>query len=595
MHVSKVALSLVIALSTLGNAAPACADSNPSLTRGLARQDRLFLDQAASDLAASPLNATAEGDHRYDSQVDHFSIAAARAQNEADRKYLKQALAIDPTGFPEEDRISHDLFVRMLRQRITDFELREFEMPLTQISGVHLTLADIPKSVPLTTAGEYRAYVQRLAQIPRALAETEEVLRRGRKDQLMPYKGLLEKVPSEIAGIVQENAFLDPIRRFPPTIDADAQEKLAREITALDKDQVLPAFQRFSEFIIHDYAPYGRISIAESSLPEGLRHYQNAIREQSTTSLTPDEIHRLGLSEVARLTGLLENLAHAQGFASLSAYRSALKADPRYKPSSPDQIVDDFRRYISGMKPHLAEVLNHVPDAPLSIEQVPPSQPANATHYLPGAPDGSRPGRIVIATSDYARRSLLSDETIAYHEGIPGHHIQVSIQQRLTALPAFRRNALTAAYAEGWAVYSEGLAKEMGFFKDPASDYGRLTTELLRAARLVVDTGIHAQGWTRAQAVSYMQNLAVADEPTIQVEVDRYIAWPAQGLSYKLGQLKILELRERARARLREHFDIRAFHDQVLQGGNLPLDILEARIDRWLDKQKRPQAEIAPA
>jgi uncharacterized protein (DUF885 family) len=217
---------------------------------------------------------------------------------------------------------------------------------------------------------------------------------------------------------------------------------------------------------------------------------------------------------------------------------------------------------------------------------MPPDQPGNISHYIPGTPDGSRPARVVVATSDYARRKLLSDETIAYHEGIPGHHLQISIQQQLKELPTFRRHVVYNAYTEGWAVYSEALGKEIGFFQSPASDYGRLNTELMRAVRLVVDTGIHADGWSRDQAVAYFRASGCADEPTIQAEVDRYIAWPAQGLSYKIGQLNILALRERAKQQLGSRFDIKAFHDEILSAGSLPLDVLDARVDRWIDAQR---------
>jgi uncharacterized protein (DUF885 family) len=225
------------------------------------------------------------------------------------------------------------------------------------------------------------------------------------------------------------------------------------------------------------------------------------------------------------------------------------------------------------------------PKTPLTVEAAPASQPHNPTHYIFGTPDGSRPARVVVATSNYEHRKLFPDETQSYHEGIPGHHMQISIQQQLTGLPEFRLHVVNNAYAEGWAVYAEALGKEIGFFQDPASDYGRLSLELMRAVRLVIDTGIHAEGWTREQAVGYFRESGAADEPTIQAEVDRYIAWPAQGLSYKIGQLKILELRERAKQRLGSHFDIKAFHDEILSGGSLPLDMLEARVDSWIGSQ----------
>ena len=253
--------------------------------------------------------------------------------------------------------------------------------------------------------------------------------------------------------------------------------------------------------------------------------------------------------------------------------------------NSAEQIVDDFRRYVGQMQPRLPELFGLFPKTPLTVEAAPASQPHNPTHYVFGTPDGTRPARVVVATSNYEHRKLLSDETQAYHEGIPGHHLQISIQQRLTGLPEFRLHVINNAYAEGWAVYAEALGKEIGFFQDPASDYGRLNLELMRAVRLVVDTGIHSEGWTREQAVTYFRQSGTGDEPTIQVEIDRYIAWPAQGLSYQIGKLKILDLRERAKKQLGPRFDIRAFHDEILSGGSLPLDMLEARVDHWIQAQ----------
>src|SRR5271154_4258348 len=277
--------------------------------------------------------------------------------------------------------------------------------------------------------------------------------------------------------------------------------------------------------------------------------------------------------------------ARQAGYSDLKSYRAALAANPKYIAKSPDQIVDDFSRYIAQMQPRLPELFGVLPRTPVSVEAVPPSQPGNATHYIPGTPDGSRPGRVVVATSNFAHRALFDDETVAYHEGVPGHHMQISIQQQLTGLPEFRLHLINNAFAEGWAVYAEALGKEIGFFQDPASDFGRLSRELLRAVRLVIDPGIHSEGWTREQAVAYFRESGAADEPTIQAEIDRYIAWPAQSLGYKIGQLKIRELRERAKQHLGSHFDIRTFHDEVLSGGNLPLDVLETRVNTWISAQ----------
>jgi uncharacterized protein (DUF885 family) len=281
-------------------------------------------------------------------------------------------------------------------------------------------------------------------------------------------------------------------------------------------------------------------------------------------------------------------IAKKEGFSDLAAFRAALKTNPKYIPTSSDQILDDFRHYIAQMEPKLPELFTLLPKSPVTVEAIPAFDAGAATHYVTGTPDGKRPGRVVVATSNFKDRSLVDDEAIAYHEGVPGHHMQLSVQQQLTGLPKFRLHGLGFnAYTEGWALYSEELGKEVGFYQDPVSDYGRLSSELFRAVRLVVDTGIHSKGWSRDQVVEFFRKSGAVDEPTIQSETDRYISWPAQALSYKLGQLKIRELRTRAQTELGSKFDIRTFHDEILNGGTLPLDLLEARTNAWIAQQKQ--------
>jgi uncharacterized protein (DUF885 family) len=561
------------------------SQSTESVAARLAAQNALFKEQFDDDMRASPESETARGDYRDNAMLDDYSLAASTKQNATDRAYRAKLAAISAEGFPEQDRISHDLMLHVLDNRIADYELKNYEMPISQMQGIHNSLADLPNSVPLDTVRHYEDYIARLHQIPRAFEQTIEVLRQGEKDGLMPVRILLEQIPAQCEGTITENPFLAPTKKFPASISAEDQKRLTAEIVEVVNSEVLPAYRRFAEFIAKDYAPRGRSTIGLNSLPDGARRYQQAIREQTTTDMSPAEIHALGLREVGRINGLLSNLALKAGYKDLSSFRAAINSEPKYIPKSADQIVEDFRRYVGQMQPHLPELFGVFPKTPLTVEPAPASQPNNPTHYVFGTPDGSRPARVVVATSNYAHRKLVSDETQAYHEGIPGHHMQISIQQRLTGLPEFRLHVLNNAYAEGWAVYAEALGKEIGFFQDPASDYGRLNLELMRAVRLVVDTGIHSEGWTREQAVAYFRESGAGDEPTIQAEIDRYIAWPAQGLSYQIGKLKILDLRDRAKQRLGPHFDIRAFHDEILGGGSLPLDMLEARVENWIGSQ----------
>jgi len=551
----------------------------------LAAQNTLFEEQYESDLRNFPERATAFGDYRYNDKLADYSLAAIVQRNEMNRAFLSRLQAIPTTGFSDQDQLSHDLLIRVLQQRIADFDLKEYEMPVNQQNGIHTSLADLPLSVPFDSVKHYEDYIARLHQIPRV--QTMEVLRAGMKDNLMPVRFLIEKLPVQCQGIVDANPFLTPTKKYPAEIPPEDQKRLTQEITAAIENDVFPAYKTFAAFLSTEYAPHGRTTLAVTSLPDGEKRYQNDIYGRTTTRMSPDEIHQLGLREIERIQAEMLVIAKKEGFADLASFRASLKTNPKYIPKSADQILDDFRHYIAQMEPMLPKLFTLLPKSPVTVEAIPAFQAAAATHYVTGTPDGKRPGRVVVATSKFAERSLINDEAIAYHEGIPGHHMQLSVQQQLTGLPKFRLHGLGFnAYTEGWALYAEELGKEVGFYQDPVSDYGRLSSELFRAVRLVVDTGIHSKGWTRDQVVDFFRKSGAVDEPSIQSETDRYIAWPAQALSYKLGQLKIRELRERARKELGAKFDIRAFHDEILNGGTLPLDMLEARTDRWMAQQK---------
>ncbi len=575
----------LVFLLTLGGSAFA-QDVKPVADR-LAAQNALFDEQYESDLRNFPTRATAYGDYRYNDKLGDYSLAAIAQRNETDHAFLSRLNAIAITGFSDQDQLSHDLLVRVLQQRIADFDLREFEMPISQFNGIHTALADLPLSVPLDSGKHYEDYIARLQQIPRALSQTTEVLRAGMKDNLMPVRFLLEKVPIQCLGIVDADPFLIPTKKYPANISPEEQKRLTQQISAAVDTDVIPAYKTFAAFLRTEYAPHGRTTLTVTSLPDGEKRYQNDIYGRTTTHMRPDEIHQLGLREIDRIQGEMTVIAKKEGFSDLASFRASLKTNPKYKPASAEQILDDFRCYIAQMEPKLPELFTLLPKSPVTVEPIPAFQAATASHYVIGTPDGKRPGRVVVATSNFAERSLIDDEAIAYHEGVPGHHMQLSVQQQLTGLPKFRLHGLGFnAYTEGWALYAEQLGKEVGFYQDPVSDYGRLSSELFRAVRLVVDTGIHSKGWTRDQVVDFFRKSGAVDEPTIQSETDRYIAWPAQALSYKLGQLKFRELRDRAQKELGTKFDLRTFHDAMLDGGTLPLDLLDARTDKWIAQQK---------
>ncbi len=581
-------MRLSIFLILLFAAVSSCPAQNPQpVADRLTAQNSLFDEYYESELRNFPERATAFGDYRYNDKLADYSLAAIVQRDKSNREFLAHLQAIPTTGFSNQDQLSHDLLIRVLQQRIADFDLKEYEMPINQQNGIHTSLADLPLSVPFDSVKHYEDYLARLHQIPRVLSQSTEVLRAGMKDHLMPVRFLLEKLPAQCQGIIDADPFLLPTKKYPSSISPEDQKRLTAEITAAINNEVFPAYKTFATFLATEYAPHGRTTLAITSLPDGEKRYENDIYGRTTTHMTPDEIHQLGLREIARIEAEMTAVAKKAGFPDLASFRASLKTNPKYIPTSSDQILEDFRHYIAQMEPKLPELFTLLPKSPVTVEAIPAFQSSAATHYVTGTPDGKRPGRVVVATSDFAHRSLIDDEATAYHEGIPGHHMQLSIQQQLTGLPKFRLHGLMFnAYIEGWALYAEELGKEVGFYQDPVSDYGRLSSELFRAVRLVVDTGIHSKGWSREQVVEFFRKSGAVDEPTIQSETDRYISWPAQALSYKLGQLKIRELRDRAQKELGSKFDIRTFHDEILDGGTLPLDMLEARTNKWIAQQR---------
>src|SRR5271155_5493602 len=497
MRAQIVSLTLAMFFASTALAAPA-----DSVAARLAAQNALFEEQYQSDLKSSPETATSYGDYRYNDQLDNVSMAEAEREHAVDGKFLARLKAIPTEGFGEQDVLSHQLMVRMLQQRNEDYAFKDFEMPVSQMGGPHTFLADLPLSSPFSSVKYYEDYIARLHQIPLVFTQTEEVLRAGMKDNLMPVRFLLEKIPVQCQGIIDADPFLLPTKKYPAEISPEEQKRLTRQIADVVNSDVIPAYRTFANFVRTEYAPAGRTTLAITSLPDGEKRYQNDIYARTTTRMTPDEIHQLGLREIDRIQAEMTAIAKKEGFADLASFRASVKTNPKYIPTSAEQILEDFRRYIAQMQPKLPELFTLLPKSPVTVEAIPAFQSTAATHYVTGTPDGKRPGRVVVATSNFAERSLIDDEAIAYHEGIPGHHMQLSVQQQLTGLPKFRLHSLGFnAYVEGWALYAEQLGKEVGFYRDPVSDYGRLSSELFRAVRLVVDTGIPSKGWTRDQVV----------------------------------------------------------------------------------------------
>ena len=575
-----------------------CAADTSNIDLRRQQFTQLLADEWQYELRESPETATVIGDYRYNDRFSDVSLAHVQQQKHDDQDWLKRFAAIDTNGFSEQEKLSEALMVRELKERIEDIDFKNYEMPVDQFNGLQLGLAQFVADIPFDSTRHYEDYISRLHQIPRVIDQMMEVMRQGAKDKLMPPKFLLEKTVGQCQSIAapegEANVFGQPAAHFPDTIPAADRKRLHDAIVAAVDSEVRPAYTKLANFIATDYAPLGRSEPGVWALPDGEARYRFAIRKLTTTNMDPEAIHELGLREVARIESEQLAIAKKLGFSNLKDFRASVKTNPKLIPTSREQILDAYRHYIAQMQPELPKLFGLLPKTKVEVRPVQEyrEKEAAAAEYNQGTPDGSRPGIVYVDTGDYQHRSLISVESTSYHEGVPGHHLQISIAQTLP-LPAFRQQAFYSAYEEGWALYAERLGKDIGFYQDPYSDYGRLSDELLRAVRLVVDTGVHQKHWTRQQMVDFFHEHSSEDEPDIQSESDRYIAWPAQALAYKLGQLEILKLRSRAQEELGSHYDIRAFHDEILDGGALPLDVLDTRVSGWIDAQKMAAQKIA--
>jgi uncharacterized protein (DUF885 family) len=553
----------------------------------------LFDEEWQYELRTSPEWATMLGDNRYNDRLSDNSLEFFRSDEEQRRGFLERFEAVDPAGFSRQDTLSLELMIRKLRLEIEGAQFKQWEMPVNQMGGLHLELPDLIVITPFNTVADYDNYLARLHQMPHAFDQVTANMRQGMKDGLMPPRYLLEKVAAEaddIASKTGENSpFAKPVKEFPSSLSPAEQKRLLDAVLAAIAGQIVPSYQRFAAFVRNEYALRGRTDPGIWSLPDGEARYRFAIRRITTTNMTPEEIHALGLKQIDEVEAEMLTLAHKLGFKDLASLNNHIKNDRRFYATSGQQVLDLYANYARGMEPELPKLFGHLPKSKLTAIPMEASRAKNAVpaDYSSGTPDGSRPGHINVNEWDPEHRLMLNIEAIAYHEGIPGHHLQLSLAQEMQYLPAFRRQADYTAFVEGWALYAERLGKEVGHYQDPYSDYGRLENEMWRAIRLVIDTGVHAKHWSREQMVEYFHRYTAMDEPNIQSEVDRYIAWPGQALAYKLGQLEILKLREEARQKLGDKFDIRAFHDEVLGNDALPLDVLDSEVNSWIDSQAK--------
>ena len=552
----------------------------------------VFEDYWQDNLKHSPEFASTIGDKRYNDQISDYSVKAFNEGLAREQSFLLRLAAIEPAGLTNQERISRELLLRQFAEDAEAADFKEWEMPLNQMGGIHTIYPRLVAQLSFTTVKDYDDWIARLHAIPRAFDQVAANMSVGMDDGRVPPKYLLAKVLDQVKGLAsqkpEDSPLALPLKSFPTSIKPAEQERIKAEMLDAIAKEVLPAYKRLARFLEVSYIPAGREQPGIASLPDGAKYYQFLIRRTTTTDLTPEKIHQIGLDEVKRDEAEMLVIAQKLGFADLASFRASLKTNPKLHPASREALLAAYRGYLTPMQGKLPQLFDRLPKAPFEVATVPgyAEKTSAPAYYEAGTPDGSRPGRLFIDTWNATDRNLYAVEAIAYHEGLPGHHLQISIAQELDDVPTFRKFGGYTAYTEGWGLYSERLGKDVGFYQDPYSDYGRLEADIWRAIRLVVDTGVHSRHWTREQMVQYFHEHSNIDEPSIQAEVDRYIAWPGQALAYKIGQLKILELRGRAKAALGDKFDLRAYHGQVLDSGALPLDLLSDRVDEWIASQK---------
>lgn len=583
---------------TLMPGAMSAANSSASLEARRKALNDLLHEQWEYTMRTNPIFASILGDKRWNDKVDDFSQAAIDDNIEQSRRFLGRFEAIDTAGFPDQEILNKQLMVRDLQMAVDGARFKPWEMPVSQFGGIHVDAPAIVSVLSFETVRDYEDYIARLRALPRLFDQNIEQMRKGMADGLMPPKILLEQVVTQANTIAiidpEKSPFAHPFERFPDAVPETDRKRLRDAGIAAIRDAVLPEYVKFTAFIRDEYAPKGRTEPGIWSLPDGPERYAFRVKESTTTDLTPEEIHQIGLLQVKEIEGRMLGVAKQLGYPDLKSFYAAIKSDPKLHPHSREEILDLYRKHIDDMYTKLPDLFGRLPKGRLEVMPIEEFREKEAsTHYMQGTPDGSRKAHVMVNTGDFAKRTTLDIETTAYHEGVPGHHLQIALAQELPELPPFRQQENYTAYTEGWALYAERLGKEAGFFQDPYSYYGHLQDDMLRAIRLVVDTGFHYKHWSRQQVVDFFHDHSAIDEPEVQSETDRYMAWPAQALGYKIGQLEILKLRQYSKEQLGAKFDLRAFHDEVLSGGALPLDVLTSRIHEWVGQQKAQAAGLA--
>jgi len=596
-HLLAIALCLTLgACAGTDRNAPPASDSTAATPSRAAQLDALYEEWFEANLRLNPLQATQIGDSRYNDQLPNMLGAEWRAATERlNRDFLARAQGIGNAGLAGQDLLSYELFSRELAQEIEAASYPRHLAPLNQFysfASLFAVLGSGTTAQPFKTVADYDNWLKRAHAVPAIFDQGITNMREGIAAGITQPRVLMEKVlpqlDAQIVDDVEKSTYWGPVRDLPAEFSAAERERLTREYRALIADQLVPAYRRLRDFVANEYLAAARTSVGLGALPNGEAWYAFQVRQSTTTSLTPEQIHQIGLDEVARIQAEMRKVQQQLGIeGSLTDFFAAMKADPRNYFDTEEAMLKAYRDFRATVEPRLPQLFDIQPKADFEIRPVEAFRAASSSAGSYSAPseDGSRPGIFYANTFDLKARPRWALESLYLHEATPGHHFQIALQRELTDLPRFRRFGGETAFAEGWGLYAESLGPELGVYTDPVMRFGALDAELWRSIRLVTDTGIHAKGWTRQQVLDYMYANSPAETTRAISEAERFMAIPGQALAYKIGELKIRELRTRAEAALGSRFDVRAFHREVLIDGSLPLDVLERKMDRWIAAQ----------
>lgn len=549
-----------------------------------------FLDEWWEfDMREDPLNATRVGDHRANDRLPRETVADQERRMKARRALLGKLQAVPRSELNRSEQINYDIGERQLKDDLAEFQFRGHLMPITNRSGFHISFPELPRQVPLNNLRDFENYVARLRAFGTYTDDHIELMREGiRQKAVLPVvvlEGYRESIDSHIVERPEASLLFAPFTQFPNAVAESDHERLRDAGRAAILESIVPAYRRFGEFMQREYLPAARSSIGASALPDGREFYRHRVRTFTTLDVTPEQVHETGLNEVRRIrqemTEIIKKLKFEGDFAQFLAF---LRTDPRFYAQSPEQLQKEVALILKRMDGELPRLFRTLPRTPYGLREVPAyiAPRTTSAYYSPPVGDGSRGGTYYINTFNLKSRPLYEMEALSLHEAVPGHHLQIALQQERNDLPRFRRFASFTAFVEGWALYAERLGLEVGFYQDPYSDFGRLGFEMWRACRLVVDTGMHYLDWSREQAIAFMAENTALSLHNIEAEIDRYIAWPGQALGYKIGELKIRELRKQSETTLGIGFDLREFHEVVLRDGALPLSVLESQVRSYL-------------